>query len=150
MWNASRFLFMQVERARESGVVVDLTTLDAALKDSDNAPLETRWILAKLSAASAGVDAALGQYRFDEAANGIYQFFWGDFCDWYIEIVKLRLEFGEGADLVAAKTALTTLLAVFEAALRLLSPFMPFITEEIWHAFYDDAVPAKSIALTRY
>jgi valyl-tRNA synthetase len=159
IWNAARFLFMNVERAREAGVVVDLTMLGAALKDGhDNyigaAPLETRWILAKLSAASASVDAALTQYRFDEAANGIYQFFWGDFCDWYIEIVKLRLEFGEGADLVAAKSALTTLLAVFEAALRMLSPFMPFITEEIWHAFWSqnegDVIPAKSIALTRY
>ena len=150
IWNAARFLFMNVERAREAGVTIDLTQLGAALKGVDDAPLETRWILAKLSAASAAVDSALAAYRFDEAANHIYQFFWGDFCDWYIEIVKLRLEFGEGADLAGAKSALTTLLAVFEAALRLLSPFMPFITEEIWHAFYDDAVPAKSIALTRY
>lgn len=150
IWNAARFLFMNVERAKEAGVTIDLTQLSAALKNVNDAPLETRWILSKLSAASGAVDAALTQYRFDEAANGIYQFFWGDFCDWYIEIVKLRLEFGEGADLVAAKAALTTLLAVFEAALRLLSPFMPFITEEIWHAFYDDAVPAKSIALTRF
>jgi valyl-tRNA synthetase len=150
IWNAARFLFMQVERAKEAGVTVDLCQLSEALRDSGGAPLETRWILAKLSAAAQSVDAALAQYRFDEAANGIYQFFWGDFCDWYIEIVKLRLEFGEGADLAAAKAALTTLLAVFEAALRLLSPFMPFVTEEIWHAFYDDATPAKSIALTRY
>ncbi len=150
IWNAARFLFMNVDRAKEAGVSVDLTQLDAALRESTDAPLETRWILSKLSAAVAGVDAALGQYRFDEAANGVYQFFWGDFCDWYIEIVKLRLEFGEGADLVASKKALTTLLAVFEAALRLLSPFMPFITEEIWHAFYEQVVSAKSIALTRF
>jgi len=120
------------------------------LRDANDAPLETRWILAKLSATAAAVDKALGEYRFDEAANAVYQFFWGDLCDWYLEIVKLRLEFGEGADLAASKAALTTLLAVFEAALRLLSPFMPFITEEIWHAFYDDAAPAKSIALTRF
>ena len=150
IWNAARFLFMQVERAKEAGVVVDLTTLGAALKGANDAPLETRWILARLASTAASVDAALTQYRFDEAANSVYQFFWGDFCDWYIEIVKLRLEFGEGADLAAAKMALTTLLAVFEAALRLLSPFMPFITEEIWHAFYDEAAPAKSIALTPY
>ncbi len=150
IWNAARFLFMNVERAKEAGVSVDLTQLSSALKATEDAPLETRWILSKLSAASAGVDAALKLYRFDDAANIIYQFFWGDFCDWYIEIVKLRLEFGEGADLAAGKAALTTLLAVFEAALRMLSPFMPFITEEIWHAFYDDVVPAKSIALTRF
>ncbi len=150
IWNAARFLFMNVERAREVGVTIDLTTLGAALQHVDGTPLETRWILAKLSATCASVQTALAVYRFDDAANYIYQFFWGDFCDWYIEIVKLRLEFGEGADLVAAKASLTTLLAVFEAALRLLSPFMPFITEEIWHAFYGNAAPAKSIALTRY
>ncbi|WP_348268011.1 valine--tRNA ligase [Edaphobacter paludis] len=150
IWNAARFLFMQVDRACEAGVVVDLTKLGAALKNVESAPLETRWILSRLGATAAAVDASLRAYRFDEAASAVYQFFWGDFCDWYIEIVKLRLEFGEGADLTAAKTALTTLLAVFEAALRLLSPFMPFITEEIWNAFYDAAKPAKSIALTRF
>jgi valyl-tRNA synthetase len=150
IWNAARFLFMQVDRAKEAGVAVDLTKLGAALKDIEGAPLETRWILARLGATAATVDASLTAYRFDEAASAVYQFFWGDFCDWYIEIVKLRLEFGEGADLAASKTALTTLLAVFEAALRLLSPFMPFITEEIWHAFFDGAAPAKSIALTRF
>ena len=150
IWNAARFLFMQVDRAKEGGIVVDLTKLNTALKDVEDAPLETRWILARLAATASSVDASLTAYRFDEAASAVYQFFWGDFCDWYIEIVKLRLEFGEGADLAAAKTALTTLLAVFEAALRLLSPFMPFITEEIWHAVYDGAAPAKSIALTRF
>jgi valyl-tRNA synthetase len=150
IWNAARFLFMNVDRAAEAGIRIDLTTLHTALRATEAAPLETRWILSKLSAASAEVERALGAYRFDEAASAVYQFFWGDFCDWYIEIVKLRLNFDEGADLAAATTALTTLLAVFEAALRLLSPFMPFITEEIWHAFYDQAPPAKSIALTRF
>ncbi len=150
IWNAARFLFMNVDRAREAGVIVDLGKLDTALRNIDNAPLETRWILSRLSATAADVDTSLHQYRFDEAANAVYRFFWGDLCDWYIEIVKLRLDFGEGADLAAAKAVLTTLLAVFEAALRLLSPFMPFITEEIWHAFYDNAAPAKSIALMPY
>jgi valyl-tRNA synthetase len=150
IWNAARFLFMQVERAKEAGVVVDPTKLDAALKHVEGTPLEARWILARLGATAAAVDASLSSYRFDEAASAVYQFFWGDFCDWYIEMVKGRLEFSEGADLAASKTALTMLLAVFEAALRLLSPFMPFITEELWHAVYDGAAPAKSIALTRY
>jgi valyl-tRNA synthetase len=116
----------------------------------DQAPLETRWILTRLSETSATVDRALADYRFDEAANTIYQFFWGDLCDWYLEIVKLRLNFGEKDDNQATTAALTTLVAVFESALRLLSPFMPFLTEEIWHALYNDAPPAKSIALTRY
>jgi valyl-tRNA synthetase len=89
-------------------------------------------------------------YRFDDAANAIYQFFWGSFCDWYLEIVKLRLDFSETADKSATKAALTTLLSVFEASLRLLSPFMPFLTEEAWHAVYEEKPPAASIALTRY
>ena len=89
-------------------------------------------------------------YRFDDAANAIYQFFWGEFCDWYLEIVKIRLEFGDGSDAVAAQAALTTLLAVFEASLRMLAPFMPFLTEEIWQALYAGAAPEKSIALTDF
>jgi valyl-tRNA synthetase len=159
IWNSARFVFMQIERAKEAGISIDLNTLPAALNPATNPgasdgatqlPLETRWILSRFAQTSSSVNESLTDYRFDEAANTIYQFFWGDLCDWYLEIVKLRLEFGEGADLAASKTALTTLLAVFEAALRLLNPFMPFITEEIWHALYNNAPPAKSIALTRF
>lgn len=153
IWNSARFLFMNVERAKEAGITVDPKKLKRALRDTEHTTLEGRWIVARLAAASAEVDEALKQYRFDEAANAIYQFFWGDFCDWYLEIVKLRLNFDEGADLAATEGALTTLLAVFEGALRLLSPFMPFITEEIWHAFWPQIgleVPLKSIALAHY
>jgi len=115
-----------------------------------DAPLEARWIVAELHAAVAKVNLALENYRFDDAANVIYQFFWGSYCDWYLEIVKLRLDFSESADKPQAKAALTTLVQVFEVALRLLSPFMPFLTEELWHAVYDGDPPAKSVALTRY
>ncbi len=80
----------------------------------------------------------------------VYQFFWGSFCDWYLEIIKLRLDFSETADKAKTKAALTTLVQVFEAALRLLSPFMPFLTEELWHAIHDGNPPAKSIALAIY
>jgi valyl-tRNA synthetase len=116
-------------------------------------PLESRWITARLAATAAAVHKSLADYRFDEAASAIYQFFWGDFCDWYLEIVKLRLNFAPEDDLEATKNALITLLSTFESALRLLSPFMPFITEEIWQAFWPQLgleAPAKSIALTRY
>jgi valyl-tRNA synthetase len=115
-----------------------------------DAPLEARWIVAELHATAGKVNQALENYRFDDAANLIYQFFWGSFCDWYLEIVKLRLDFSETADKAKTTAALTILLQVFETALRLLSPFMPFLTEELWHAIYDGNPPAKSIALTRY
>jgi valyl-tRNA synthetase len=152
IWNAARFLFMQVDRASRGGYDIHLTGLmDGALELPEQTPLETRWIVSRLRGVCAEVDRALGEYRFDEAANAIYQFFWGEFCDWYLELVKLRLEFGEGAEQNAvAAVTLASLVAVFESALRLLSPFMPFLTEEIWHALYGDAAPAKSIALTRY
>ena len=125
----------------------------------DTTPLETRWIFARLSAVSAEVARALPDYRFDEAANAVYQFFWGEFCDWYLELVKLRMDFfpDEAGNFkphseVSALT-LGALVSVFEAALRLLSPFMPFLTEELWHALYASVgteIPAKSIALTRF
>jgi len=149
IWNAARFIFMNVEKAKQTGIEVAASALGAMPVVADDAPIEARWIVSRLNGVAAEVNAALGQYRFDEAANAVYQFFWGDFCDWYLEIVKLRLDFstnGRGE----AKAALTTLLQVFESSLRLLSPFMPFITEELWHALHDGATPAKSIALTRY
>ncbi len=169
IWNAARFLHMQIERGREAGYTVTLRLHDSfALELPEHTPLETRWIFARLGAVSAEVARALEAYRFDEAASAIYQFFWGEFCDWYLELVKLRLVFPaavepDAADAVTAIPAelndvteltLGALVTVFEAALRLLSPFMPFLTEELWHALYSqvDAAepPAKSIALTRY
>ena len=104
-------------------------------KDLSGAPLETRWIVARLHTVAESVSTALGNYRFDEAANAVYQFFWGEFCDWYVELVKLRLDFTVAKNDTAQLT-LNALASVFEAALRLLSPFMPFLTEELWHALY--------------
>ncbi len=146
IWNAARFIFMQMQRAAESGIVVDLSQL--ATVTAHNAPLEARWILSRLNRTAGEVNQALSEYRFHESANTLYSFFWGDFCDWYLEVVKLRLDFSGPPTPV--REALSTLLHVFESALRLLSPFMPFLCEEIWHALYDNRVPAKSIALTRY
>jgi valyl-tRNA synthetase len=161
IWNAARFIFMNVDRAAEIGIKVDPAVLGEMPVAAADAPIEARWIVAELNDTAAKMNASLADYRFDEAANTIYQFFWGSFCDWYLEIVKLRLDFGgtlvtngtEGQierDIEETGAALTTLVSVFEASLRLLSPFMPFITEEIWHAIYDGNPPAKSIALTRY
>jgi valyl-tRNA synthetase len=150
IWNAARFLFMNVDSAAEIGIAVDPNTLGRMPSATANAPLEDRWIVAELHATTAKVNQSLENYRYDDAANAIYQFFWGSFCDWYLEIVKLRLDFSETADKTQSKAALTTLVSVFEASLRLLSPFMPFITEDIWHALYDGNPPAKSIALANY
>jgi valyl-tRNA synthetase len=143
IWNAARFIFMQMERAAEAGIVVDLRQLPAGL--GSDAPLEARWLVSRLNRTAGEINQALSEYRFHEAANTLYSFFWGDFCDWYLEVVKLRLDFTAGHG-----PALTTLLSVFDSALRLLSPFMPFISEEIWHALYENHPPAKSIALTRF
>jgi valyl-tRNA synthetase len=150
IWNAARFIFLNVERAARAAIAVDVHQLADSFGPEADAPLEARWIVSRLNHTAAGVNQALAECRFDEAASLVYQFFWGDFCDWYLEIVKLRLNFDEGANTYAAKAALSTLLATFEAALRLLSPFMPFITEELWHAVYNGEPPALSIALSRY
>ncbi len=161
IWNAARFLFLQIERARAAGYTLRMAPAAAVGVLPEITPVETRWIFSSLRTVTAQVDRALGDYRFDEAANAIYQFFWGEFCDWYLEVVKLRLDFPQaGADGAASAVpsmqnpetaiSLAGLVGVFEASLRLLSPFMPFITEEIWHALYEGNPPAKSIALTRF
>jgi valyl-tRNA synthetase len=149
IWNAARFLFMNLDRAKEAGYSVTMRPPAPVGELPDHTPLETRWIFARLSIVSAEVARALNDYRFDEAASAVYQFFWGEFCDWYLELVKLRLNFDIPVNDDTAIT-LASLTSTFEAALRLLSPFMPFLTEEIWHALYAGAPPAKSIALTRY
>jgi valyl-tRNA synthetase len=169
IWNAARFIFMNVDRAAEAGIKVDPAALGSMPTVAADAPLEARWIVAELHATAAKVNQSLENYRFDEAASTIYQFFWGSFCDWYLEIVKLRIDFVPWEHLLRSpndevseeasaafdrnersKQSLQVLLQVFEAALRLLSPFMPFLTEELWHAVYDDTPPTKSVALTRY
>jgi valyl-tRNA synthetase len=153
IWNAARFLQMNIDRGHEAGYKVSLSGHDSvSLELPETTPLETRWIFSRLSTVSDSIAHSLADYRFDEAANAVYRFFWGEFCDWYLELVKLRLNFdGLHSDITAL--TLNALVTVFEAALRLLSPFMPFLTEELWHALYASvgtASPAQSIALTRY
>jgi valyl-tRNA synthetase len=153
IWNAARFLFMNIDRAKEAGLATNpgAPRLDSQTRaGAAQLPLETRWILSRLHTTAAEVNKSLADYRFDEAASAVYQFFWGDLCDWYLEIVKLRLNFTPEGDNGEALASLQAFTHVFESALRLLSPFMPFITEEIWHALYNSAPPAKSIALTRF
>jgi valyl-tRNA synthetase len=150
IWNAARLVFQRLDAATNAGIVPDRSALGSMPIAPSDAPLEDRWIIAALSETVGKVNRSLEEYRFDEAASTIYQFFWGSFCDWYLEIIKPRLDFSAPVNKTAATTALNTSLQVLETALRLLSPFMPFLTEEIWHAVYDGNPPAKSIALTRY
>ena len=152
IWNAARFMFMNVDRI---GEVVARASSPAEAGSQGVAgfkaeTLEDRWILSRFNGVAAYVNEALEEFRFHEAANRIYDFFWGEFCDWYIELIKPRLMFEEGADTGAAQVACGNLVALFEASLRLLHPVMPFITEEIWHAIYDGKPPLKSIALAAF
>jgi valyl-tRNA synthetase len=154
IWNAARFMFMNVDRiepslrpgdGRDAGL-----SIGGGIAGFQADSLEDRWILSRFNRAAKDVNESLETYRFDEAANRIYDFFWGEFCDWYIELIKLRLNFEEGADTGPARVACANLVNLFEASLRLLHPVMPFITEEIWHAVYDGKPPLKSIALASY
>jgi len=113
---------------------------------AEQVPLIDRWLFARQADTVKTVDDALANYRFHEAAQGVYQFFWGDFCDWYIEWVKPELQ---SADHARSAVAWKNLFAGFDTALRLLHPFMPFLTEELWHQLPQRA-GAKSIALEAY
>jgi len=154
IWNAARFLFMNVDRAQEAGVW-SLGEFERSASDlgSVGVPgfnvetLEDRWILSRFNRVAREIHEALEAYRFHEAAHVVYHFFWGEFCDWYIELMKPRLSAG---DRDQTRTAFSNVVSIFEGALRLLSPFMPFITEELWHAVYDGSPPLRSIALAAY
>jgi len=147
IWNAARFIFMNIDRAEKAGA----WSLKEFVETGEQPEtLEDRWILSRFNRAADEINRSLAEYRFHEAANLVYTFFWGDFCDWYIELVKPRLLFGSAAEAHASKKALFTLVAALEGALRLLSPIMPFITEELWQAIYDGKPPKKSIALVAY
>jgi valyl-tRNA synthetase len=121
IWNASRFAMMNLEG-------FDPESVDPASLKLSNAD---RWILFRLNETAASVDAALTSFRFNEAASDLYRFTWSEFCDWYIELVKDDLYKGDGERQASAKYVLWL---VLENLLRLLHPFMPFITEEIWQA----------------
>jgi len=153
IWNAARFMFMNVDRIEPglrpgsgSATRSDATGVLGFRIDT----LEDRWILSRFNRVVSEVNDALATYRFHEAANRIYDFFWGEFCDWYLELIKPRLNFEEGSDRTAARAACTNLVNLFDASLRLLHPVMPFITEEIWQAIYEGQPPLKSIALAGY
>jgi valyl-tRNA synthetase len=150
IWNAARFMFMNMDRLGVARAPLPATSGAQGVAGFRAETLEDRWILSRFNGVAGYVNEALEDFRFHEAANRIYDFFWGEFCDWYLELIKPRLMFEEGADKSASEVACNNLVTLFEAALRLLHPVMPFITEEIWHAIYHGKPPLKSIALAAY
>ena len=118
VWNASRFVLSNLEDFDKNAVI-----------DEKEFKLEDRWILSKLQTASRQINEYMDKYELDSAAKVAYDFFRGDFCDWYVEIAKTRVYGQEGSDKTVAQYVLKT---VLDKGLRMLHPFMPFITEEIW------------------
>jgi len=136
LWNASRFALMNLEDFTPGDN--DLASMELALAD--------RWILTRLAECIEAIDAALEEYKFNEAASTLYAFTWHQFCDWYIELCKDDLY---GDDTAARLRCQTVLYTVLEKLLRLLHPFIPFITEEIWQALPGER-PTPSIMRADY
>ncbi len=116
IWNAARFIQMQ-------GVAPKQTGGELSLSD--------RWILNRLHGATQRINTALTAFSYDDIAKALYDFFWRDYCDWYLESIKPILM---GPDSTAKQATLHTMRSVFTTALQLLHPVMPFITEELWHS----------------
>jgi valyl-tRNA synthetase len=140
IWNASRFLFMNMDRCGVEPWMAD--DLNAWVPGVD-APLEDRWIFHRINECAKESNRAIEQFRYHEAAQSVWRFFWNEFCDWYVELKKLRFTEGSGLN-----EDWRNLLAAFESALRLLHPVMPFLTEELWHRL--GGAEGKSISLTAF
>ncbi|MFA5965167.1 MAG: valine--tRNA ligase [Sphingomonas sp.] len=130
LWNAARFC-----QANGIGASDRLEAPDAALAVN-------KWIIAETIATVQAVDLALADYRFDGAANAIYQFVWSRFCDWYLELIKPVFSGEERGSIDDESKKVAGW--VLDQILVLLHPFMPFITEELWHALADPAHPRES------
>ena len=135
LWNASRFVMMNLEGQTP-----------AQLGEPQNLELCDRWILSRYNQVMRQTNQEIDQYGLGEAAKGLYEFIWGDFCDWYIELVKSRLQEKESA---SGKAAQQTLAYVLEGILRSLHPFMPHITEELWQTL-TQANGDRSLAVQSY
>ena len=130
MWNASRFVLIRLaETGMTGGEIVDA---DLSLAD--------RWILSRLAATVGEASRSLGEFRFHEYARTVYEFAWGDFCDWYVELAKPALATGGGPAASAARVLAWTL----DTILRILHPVTPFFTEEVWRLL-GEAVPARGL-----
>ncbi|HTT76397.1 MAG TPA: class I tRNA ligase family protein, partial [Candidatus Binataceae bacterium] len=139
IWNAARFVLMNLDGAPQPLPIIDRAQLSLA----------DRWILSRLDEAIRGVTNAIDAYEFNNAALVVYQFIWHEFCDWYIELSKEPLKAG-GERQAAARYVLVT---VFDKMLRILHPFMPFISEEIWQAlkpYFPEGADSEHLAVARF
>jgi valyl-tRNA synthetase len=136
LWNAARFVLSNLEGYRP------------ALARKARPSLAERWIRSRLVQTVGATRKSLAVYRFNDAAGVIYQFLWHEFCDWYLEWSKLSLYRGD--DPAARARTQATLVEVLETTLRLLHPFMPFITEEIWQRFPKGRGAPASIMIARF
>jgi valyl-tRNA synthetase len=137
IWNASRFALMNMG---------DFTLSPSKFIKDEKLSLADRWILSRLNKVIAQTQASLAGYQFAEAASALYQFLWGELCDWYIELSKPAL-YGDDAE--AKRAAQAVLVFSLDRVLRLLHPFMPFITEEIWQKLPMER-PTASICVAPY
>lgn len=135
MWNGSRFVIMNLDG-------FDVTKVD---KSKLKYELVDKWIFSRLNETAAEVADKLDKFLLDEAAKSVYEFLRGDFCDWYVEMAKIRLYNSEDAD--SKLTAQYVLWTVLEAGMRLLHPFMPYITEEIWQTIKAEG---ETVMLSEY
>ncbi len=139
LWNATRFVVRSIEPER-----TDVKTHWGLL------PVEDRWILSRLNRTIASVMALMEAFQFGEALRQIYDFLWGEYCDWYIEIAKIRLRSG----VKEVPSPIPVLVHVLETSLRLLHPYMPFITEELWQNLKEHLPPdwqaTESIMVAAY
>ncbi len=119
IWNATRFALLNLG---------DFPA-DGRAGEAPEGGLADRWIRSRLAATAAATTEALATYRFSDAAAGVYRFFWHELCDWYVELAKVALQ---GGDAGARRAAQRTLVDTLDLALRLLHPFMPYLTEELW------------------
>jgi valyl-tRNA synthetase len=147
IWNAARFLFLNMERCAVEPWVPEHLEDYLPQPEDGGVPIEDRWIFSRLNDCAQQVNRAIETYRYHEAAQLLWQFIWHEFCDWYVELKKLR--FQENSGLTAGWR---NILAAFENLLRLLHPAMPFITEELWQRLLPDgqALRPASIALATY
>ncbi|HVR06918.1 MAG TPA: valine--tRNA ligase [Thermoanaerobaculia bacterium] len=135
IWNAARFALGRAGEARVAAVI-----------DPRGLAAPERWILSRLSRLATDVDSRLRAFRFDEVCNRLYHFFWGDLCDWYIELAKPALS----GDAPRPRTG-EVLLSVLDRSLRLLHPVMPFLTEEVWQRLPGrEAIHPATICLAPY